>query len=359
MNSYRYIHKDFKLDNRSVTGYNELINKVAEQYPEHLSFLQKWFDKQTEIEVQTSGSTGMPKTIKVKKQYLVNSALKTIDYFKLFPKTKALLNLSSDFIAGKLMWIRAFTGGWHLSVSSPRNEAIAGILSKQKFDFGAMVPVQAYHNLSLLNQFQILIIGGGAVSTELQNKLQNLSARIFATYGMTETLTHIAVKPLNTKADDTFNNKLYKQAYTVLKDIHIETDMRGCLVVKAPGITDKKLITNDLVKILDPKHFLWQGRYDNIVNSGGIKLIPEQIEQKLQTFIKNEFFVAGIPDAKLGEKLILIIESSTRNIDIPDFDKLLNNYERPKEIYFVKEFIRTASGKIKRKATINKIINSL
>jgi len=341
------IHKDFKLNGKTFGTSNALIHYVENNLTEHSRFVKEIFNDQNFIIAHTSGSTGTPKEIKILKKYLINSAKNTIDYFNLVPKTTALLNLSSDFIAGKMMWVRALIGGWYLDVISPENKAIAKQLQNKKYDFGAMVPLQAYENIGYLNHISQLIIGGGSVSDELLQKLQKLSNKCFATYGMTETVTHIAVKLLN--GSDANNS------YQVLKDIKIDIDSRNCLIIDAPKLSDKKVITNDLVTLVDNNHFVWLGRFDNIINSGGVKIIPEQVEKKLSGIINTPFFISSFPDQKLGEKLVIFIEGKEKPISFEN----LNRFEKPKQVIFIEQFDRTNSGKIIRKQIQTNYLKSL
>jgi len=351
-----FIHKTFQLNGHHFDSPTDFIGYVNNNLPEHSAFIQALFYDDAYITAHTSGSTGTPKSIKIKKAYMCNSAYKTIAFFDLKPQTKALLNLSSDFIAGKMMWVRALLGGWHLDVVPPDHQSIADALSKNRYDFGAMVPLQVFQNIDKIFNIKQLIIGGGQVSQELLGKIYHLPNRIFATYGMTETVTHIAVMPLNRIAENDTHKNDIKGVYQVLENIQISVDDRNCLVISAPEIADNKVITNDLVEIIDAKHFRWLGRYDNIINSGGVKLMPEQIEQKLQKYLNHNFFIAGLPDDKLGEKLVLIVEGQCdTNECLTQCKKVLDKYEIPKEVISVERFVRTESGKIKRKSTLLKI----
>jgi O-succinylbenzoic acid--CoA ligase len=216
------------------------------------------------------------------------------------------------------------------------------------YDFCAMVPMQLANSLNNLTKVKILIVGGGAVSTTLQEKVKNIATFVYATYGMTETITHIALKKLN--------NYNVVENYKVLPHVKISVDNRGCLVIDAPTISDEKIITNDVVKLISETEFEWLGRYDYVINSGGIKLVPEQIEQKLSEIINDRFFVAGISDDIYGEKLILVIESSERNDVISNVVrnlKTLTKYEIPKEIYFLPKFVETETKKIQRRKTLD------
>jgi O-succinylbenzoic acid--CoA ligase len=219
------------------------------------------------------------------------------------------------------------------------------------YDFSAMVPLQVYNSIDELNKIKTLIIGGGIVSDALKNRLQSISVEAYATYGMTETVTHIALKKLNHFLSDT---ERIRSVYKILPNISISTDSRDCLVIEALKIAADKVVTNDLVEIISDTEFQWLGRFDNIINSGGIKLIPEQIEEKLAEIISDRFFVSGIKDAVLGEKLVLIIESNQDSrFKIQDLKlKSLSKYEIPKEIYFLEKFIETQTKKIQRKKTL-------
>ncbi len=351
------IHKDFRLEGKAFQSFVDLLNFVELNYPQHAGFLKNLFDEHNFISAQTSGSTGRPKKIYIKKKYLIKSAQKTINFFKLKPGSAALLNLSSQYIAGKLMWVRALAGGWLLDISDPGHQSIARKLTGNIYDFGAMVPLQVSQNLEKIHHIKTLIVGGGQVPGRLLNRIRNLPNRIFATYGMTETLTHVAVMPLNKVARQNFTGQNTPVgAYRTLEGVKIASDNRNCLIIEAPDIFEGRLVTNDVVELIDNKHFRWLGRYDNIINSGGIKLIPELIEDKLKQIIDFDFFIAGMPDDKLGEKVILVMETGTYPATLKEeIKKILSKYEMPKNIYTLTQFERTLTGKIQRQSTLKKI----
>ncbi|WP_196890567.1 AMP-binding protein [Aureivirga marina] len=343
----------FKIQGKQFHSIEELL-LFSENLPKDISnFLKNWFDSSDIITVKTSGSTGVPKLIPLKKKQMIESAKATGLFFDLPENTKALLNLSADYIAGKMMLVRTMVLGWDLTIVSPEANPLKN--TTEIFDFGAMVPLQLHESLQDISRIKKIIIGGGAVSPELQKKIQGISSEIYATYGMTETITHIAAKKLN-------NLKTEKDSfYQVLPNIQIKTDERNCLVIDAPKISDEIVITNDLVNIIDDSYFEWLGRFDSVINSGGIKLIPEQIEAKLSEFINVRFFVSGVFDQKLGEKLVLIIEAEFSeklkqeiSLKIKSLESL-NRFEKPKEIYFISQFIETETKKIQRKNTLDLI----
>jgi O-succinylbenzoic acid--CoA ligase len=351
------IHKDFRFQGLAFQSSSALIDCAASFSEDSVRFLQAWFDGQAQIEVQTSGSTGRPKKVKLSKKSMMESARATADYFGLQAGAKVLLCLSSDHIAGKMMWVRALTRGWHLEEVSPSNSPLKGL--DNVYDFSAMVPFQLAHSLKELHKIKHLLVGGAPIPVKLQAQISETSARIYATYGMTETCSHVAIKPLN------FIKNAPNSYFETLPGVQISTDQRGCLVVQVPWLSKQQVVTNDRVKICSKSKFKWLGRQDNVLNSGGVKLIPEQIELKLTTFYSRRFFVTGLPDATLGQKLVLVLEGTglpvTSKDEIKRFLKglSLSKYEIPKAIYFVPNFVETATQKIHRKKTTARLLGTL
>ena len=342
-------HKDFKLNENSFSSVLEILDYTKTNSSKIYLFLEKWFDSSEYIIVKTSGSTGKPKSLKLKKEHMLNSAIATGKYFNLKEKTTALLCLSTDFIAGKMMLVRAMVLGWHLDIVEPSSNPLNK--TDKFYDFTAMVPLQLFNSLKKIKKIKTLIVGGGVVTNNLQSKILDLPTRIFATYGMTETITHIAIKPLNKSAGLTSENDFYQ----TLPYVNISSDERNCLVIDAPKISEERFITNDIVELIPDDKFKWLGRYDNIINSGGVKLIPEQIEGKLSQIISQRFFVIGIPDEVLGEKLILIIEGCVQNNLKSQISNLksIDKFDVPKEIYFIDNFVETETKKIQRDKTLD------
>lgn len=346
MKNSQKIHTNFSINGKKFVSKIALLAHAKTISRELFTFLNQWFYETETVMVKTSGSTGKPKSIKIKKEFMVNSALATGTFFNLKEGTTALLCLSPNYIAGKMMMVRALTLGWQLDVVKPNSNPLKG--NNKTYDFCAMVPMQVQNSLHKLNQIKILIVGGAAVSNTLKNSLQYLNTKVFETYGMTETITHIAVKPLN--------NCLTNNYFKTLPQVNISKDKRDCLVIEAPKISDNKIVTNDLVKIVTKKQFKWLGRIDNIINTGGVKIIPEEVEQKLSKILPFRFFIAGLPDKLLGEKVVLLCEGKPIKID-ESFNDKLTKFEKPREILFCKKFIETTTQKINRKETL-KLVTS-
>lgn len=351
-------HTNFKLQGKSFKNHWDLIDFSLNISLEINLFLKEWFNSKEYIDVSTSGSTGKSKVVQLQKKHMIHSAIATGEYFNLYNTTKALLCMSPVYIAGKMMLVRALILGWHLDVVDPGTNPLKNCT--EQYDFTAMVPLQLHHSLADIYKVKKVIVGGGAVSNELLIKIQHIETQVFETYGMTETITHIAVKKLN-NFKNVIASKTKQSVYKTLPNINISIDNRNCLVIDAPNVSQEKIITNDLVDLISEKTFIWLGRFDSIINSGGIKLIPEQIEKKLTSLISNRFFVAGLPDNVLGEKLILIIENedniySKENLlkEIKELN-VLSKYEVPKEIFVLQYFIETPTKKISRKETIELI----
>lgn len=339
---YNGIHYDFGV--LKELAYS--LVKEGKDYEKSVgNFLMDWLDDTNTILVKTSGSTGVPKTISLKKEHMVNSAWATGAFFKMGPGTKALLCLSTDHIAGRMMLVRAIVLGWEIDLVEPSSNPLQ--FTSKHYDFAAMVPMQVQGAFPYLKQIGTLIIGGAPISPELKLDLKKVDTRIFETYGMTETITHIAVKEHAKGPED--------QNFKTLPDVVLSRDERDCLVIEAPKVSDAVIVTNDVINLISPTEFHWLGRYDNVINSGGVKLIPEQLESKLSILIKSRFFVAGIPDAYLGQKLILVVEGDIDGNQLSQDIKSLNSiskYEIPKEIFNVPKFVETGSGKVNRVETL-------
>ena len=318
-----------------------LITKGVDFERETAVFILEWFNQNNYIELTTSGTTGSPKKIRILKQAMIHSSIATGAFFDLKKGDKALHCLPTKYIAGKMMLIRGLILGLEMDFVAPSSNPLEG--NKTEYDFVAMVPLQVQNSLLELYKVKKLIIGGAKINKALQVELLKIPIAIYETYGMTETITHIAAK------------KITETPFSVLPNVSISQDSRNCLVIDAPRISEEIIVTNDLVELISDSQFIFLGRIDNVVNSGGIKLFPEQIEDKLAEKIKSRFFVAGIPDEILGEKLILVIESEKEIVNETIFNSL-NKYEKPKAIYFVPKFIETESGKVMRKETIKSFL---
>jgi O-succinylbenzoic acid--CoA ligase len=342
--TYENVHNQFKLngfqlDKEDLCRVAYSFIKEGEDFEKPVgNFLLDWFDSKSYIEMQTSGSTGTPKLIRVDKQAMVNSALATGDFFELHAGNKALQCLPVKYVAGKMMLIRAIVLGLDLDYVAPSSHPMEGL--DEKYDFVAMVPLQAQNSLKELRNVKKLIVGGARINSSLEKELMKLPTQVFETYGMTETITHIAAKRVGDKL------------FTVLPDVTISYDDRNCLVIHAPKIiAEETVVTNDLVELVNENQFKFLGRIDNVINSGGIKILPEQVEQKLDGKLDRRFFITSKEDSELGEKVVLVLEGEPFDVDPKVFD-CLDKYEHPKELIFVPKFKETENGKVIRKASL-------
>ncbi|KFF08769.1 AMP-binding protein [Chryseobacterium luteum] len=315
-------------------------------------FLEEWFSDDNTVKVQTSGSTGIPKIFEIEKNKMVNSAVMTCDFLELQEGNKALLCLPVEYISGKMMIVRSIVRKLKLIVAEPSLNPLENL--QEEIDFCAMTPLQVENSMDKLHLIKNLIIGGAAVSESLKKKIaQNYrsgSSRIFETYGMSETLSHIALKQIMPESEDYF---------TAFENVSISVDGKGCLKIFAPNINADVLQTNDLVEIKNERQFKFLGRTDNVINSGGAKISPETLETLVKKEIPNEAVFLGIKDESLGQKLILVIEGSEsedliKNISEIPFEK---NFHKPKEIIFIENIPRTPNGKVNR-IELHKIITT-
>lgn len=313
-------------------------------------FVEEWFNPNPTIQIQTSGSTGKPKIISVKKNRMLYSASLTAQFFDFQSGQNALLCLPVNYIAAKMMVIRAMFSGLNLICINPTQNPLENLPSNLTIDFAPMIPLQyqAIENNPSISQIKKILLGGSALNEDVEKRASLSKVQLFHGYGMTETLSHIALRKINGD-----NATLY---YTAFPEIKLDVDNRNCLTIESPKLLDEKIITNDVVELINSHQFFWKGRFDYVINSGGIKLHPEIIEKKLHPLINKPFFVTGIKDNHFGEKLVLLIEGkSLANQSIAalktSMEEVLDKYEMPKKIFFIEKFIVTESGKINRPQT--------
>lgn len=327
INTQEFMILDFR------PGYETDANTVEmAQWQKEIYNWVTEFQTQDHFMVQTSGSTGTPKQIPITKQAMITSARATAGFLGIEPGSTAWLCLPVQFIAGKMMVVRAIVNQWKLICTRPTSLPVI----HEVVDFVAMTPMQAENAIQLLHKCSKIILGGSAVGKSLEEKIKILELEAYETYGMTETITHIAMRKLGAE-------KYFK----TIPFVSISVDQRDCLVIQA-SFLEQALVTNDIVRILDPQTFEWLGRYDFVINSGGIKLQPEEIEKKLNPYIPIPFLVSGIPDSQLGEKLVLLTEVPLQT-DIEWNKTGLQNFEIPKKIISIPDLHKTENGKWKRK----------
>lgn len=306
-------------------------------------YLLEFLSAAPNITVQTSGSSGRPKQFLVNKTHMINSARASLDYFDLKPGDSVLLSLSMTSIGGRMQVVRALLGDLKLVMIPPSNNPLKDL--PYKVDFAPMVPLQVTGSLDLIDEkVGTLIIGGAPLMPEQRKQMAKLKkTRVYQTYGMTETLSHIAVRRLDLEKE---------QPYEAMPNVKFSVNDNGCLVIDAPHLGAENLETTDVVELVDGTHFFWQGRADLVINSGGIKIHPEEVEERLEDVIDTPFFVFGIPDKDFGEKLILVVEGPERHIVFPDG----MGYQKPRDVFFIPELVKTHTGKLDRIKTVEAVL---
>ena len=308
-------------------------------------FLNEWFDASPIITVHTSGSTGVPKELVVRKDRMMQSARLTCEFLNLQAGDTALLCMNLRYIGAMMMVVRSLVAGLNLVVRPASGHPLSDVEVPLKF--AAMVPLQVYNTLRVpaerkrLEHTDILIIGGGAVDDSLEAELKTIPIAAYSTYGMTETLSHIALRRLNGEAAS--------KCYYPFPSVELSLSAENTLIVKAPLICDDVLQTNDIACLCSDGGFTIAGRKDNVINSGGIKIQAEEMENRLQPFIPVPFAVTAVPDPCLGQALTLLIAGKP---DIKELENklqaVLETYYRPKHIFITELIPQTENGKIDR-----------
>lgn len=327
-----------------------------------LDHVRQWLNGTQEFGLSTSGSTGSPQIIPLRRRQLAASARRTGDFFDLGPGDRALVCLNCEYIGGLMMLVRGLERNMHLTIVEPHADPFAAVAAGAEFDFAAFVPLQlkavlAAGHAPRLNQMKALLIGGAPADTTLQQELQPLTVPVYLTYGMTETCSHIALRRLNGPAATS--------SYRVLPGIAAGRDERGCLTLRGDVTDDQLIITNDQVNLLDAHTFEWLGRADFVINSGGVKVPAEKVELVLDVALAElgavrRCFVAGVADERLGQAVTAFIEgpalSETLEKQLQELlATRLARYERPRQLRYVAEFRSTATGKLDRAGTLREM----
>ncbi len=344
---------------------------LSENTLDVLRFCQQWLAGETSFTINTSGSTGIPKPIVITREQMVASARRTGETLGLQLGQHALICMPTRYIAGRMMLVRGFVLGLAMTVVEPASDPLSGLPPDVHFDFTAVIPLQLqtllngppyYH--TILNQMQAILIGGGPVSPALQKQLQIISAPIYHTYGMTETITHIALRRLN--------GAQASEAFTPLKGVELGVDNRGCLNIRSEITQDQAVQTNDIVELRPDNSFIWLGRWDNVINSGGVKVQVEKVENAVEQVLhaldaqpldERRFFVGALPDERLGETVTLVMEGTplTQAQENAVGERLaytLDKYEIPRRFYYVEHLAETPTRKIDRKTTLSRLLKS-
>ncbi len=321
---------------------------LAVATPAVANFLDEWYSPADYVWGHTSGSTGAPKPVKLLKRDMVASARLTCDFFSLNHSSTLLLCLSPDYIAGKMMLVRALLSGANLLVVPPSSTPLA--ILDETIDFAAMVPAQVVETLTSAEQtarlarIRYLIVGGAPLAPDTEESLVKLPVATYVTYGMTETVSHVALRRLGDPAE----------VYRAMGDITFSIDERDCLVIHAPHFSTQKFVTNDVVQLDAPDSFRWVGRYDHVINTGGVKVFPERVEQQIASLLApRRFFITATPDAKWGESVTLVMEGeqlseTAQSQLLTAIRERVTRYEYPRCILYLSHFKETASGKVIR-----------
>lgn len=339
------------IDGKTYTASDccgRLLKDFGEQYGADsfqvslAEFLAEWFDGKETLRVHTSGSTGKPKELWVEKKRMMNSAMLTVTFLNLQRGDTALLCMPLKYIAGKMVVVRALVAGLDLQLVPPCGHPMERM--EKAPCFVAMIPMQVFNSLQVpseaekLRQVRHLIIGGGAVDQALGEQLHAFPNAVWSTYGMTETLSHIALRKLS--------GEQASEWYIPFPEVSLSQTEEGTLVIDAPSVSPQRLITNDIVEFDRRGYFKVLGRKDNTINTGGVKVQIEQVEDLLRMQLSFPFLVTSVPDVKFGERIVLLAEADeTEEKKIKAAFEKLPVYWRPKQLFYVASLPLTETGK--------------
>lgn len=350
--------KAFSFDQIKTIPDEEIGLFAQEQVRSTLRFCKQWLNGETSFVFHTSGSTGAPKAIPITRKQMELSAKATIKALALNQHEHIYVCLHTSVIGGAMMLVRGFMLQADITVAEPSSDPLNAIPENHPYTFVSFVPLQLgallnnHHQAGdKLKRFKHILLGGAPVHQSLHEKLNAMSAPVWYTYGMTETVSHIALR------------KLTDRYFTALPDIQLQTDSRGCLCINGSVTNYQWIVTNDMVHFRDEHTFEVLGRADDVINSGGLKFFTSQIEEAIQSvWSESVFFVAGIPHPALGEQITAIFETTAptekKQLEIKDYiTRHISPYAVPRQYLTLKNLVRTPSGKINKGASLRLLLN--
>jgi O-succinylbenzoic acid--CoA ligase len=353
LNNQSYSFESIRVHGAGLLGEADAVHNPS------FTLARQWLRGDSEFVFFTSGSTGVPKKNVLHREQLMASAQSTIDTLGLVSDEHILVCMNTQFIGGAMLLIRGLLLDATITLQEPSGNPLQFIEKNHPYTFVSFAPVQLFPLLQnvfsekeKLDRFRFILVGGAPIDKALEQRLALLSATVYHTYGMTETVSHIALKQIG---KDSF--------YTLLKGVSIQTDERNCLAIQSPSTQNRWIQTNDVVNLLNDTSFELLGRYDDMINSGGIKIWPAKIEQAIRDVLADyitQVLVIGIPDIKLGQKGIAIMESQ-KDIDFlqqlleSQLPGLLDKYEIPKQFYVLPGLAYTPTGKPNKAETLKMI----
>lgn len=377
-------------DAAALRGWEEAAPEAdrSELARQVLAFCRDWLRGDSAFRLHTSGSTGEPKPIDLTRRQMEASALATGAALGLEAGQSALVCLPTRYVAGRMMLVRGLVLGLHMTVVEPAADPFATLAPADRFDFTAVVPLQlqtlldsalvapadscfgdaterAFAYRARLEAMRAILVGGGPVSPALETQISRLGAPVFHTYGMTETATHIALRRLNgPQASDRFYP---------LPGVELRLDGRGCLAIRGAMTADEWVQTNDSVDLDEDAagrlSFVWLGRWDNVINSGGVKVQVEQVEAAIEALRVQQpgwplgarrCIVGGLPDERLGQVVTLVVEgeplSPAAEAALSALLRgVLDRFALPRRFVYVPHFAETPTGKIDRGKTLQNL----
>lgn len=348
-------HQKFAGNRLKELSHSKIKSAVTPAWEKDVfRFILDWMDDKDSIVQYSSGTTGRSKKLHLLKKSMMRSAENTLSFFELLPGQTAVLCLPMEYIAGKMMVVRCLVGGLNLEIVEPRS--LPDLSGAGRIDFCSMVPLQVLNFLKKtgdLSPIKKLLIGGTVITRQLESLVSDVSTEVFASFGMAETCSHIALRRINGPGA--------QPDYRALPGIELKVDNRGCLVIASPYLPNT-IITNDLVEFSGPGAFLWIGRYDNLINAAGIKIVPEEMEAQIAESTGLVCTVIGLPDVLLGQKAVFVFEKTpelSESYIISSMQDLFPGKRQPPEIVLVDAFPRNASAKVDRRKLAEMILRIL
>jgi O-succinylbenzoic acid--CoA ligase len=284
---------------------NGIPTEALKNYAAESDWVKRWNSRDSNFTFLTSGTSGSAKEILFSREQIEKSAWRTAQFFKWSDGMEVLHSLPMQYVAGRMNVLRALITKQSVWKMTPKVEMTSNDFYRlENIEWWTLTPPMLSSFLSIEQPVLTkakLLVGGAPVVQSLIDKAQGVGNEIWESYGAAETLTHIALRKLNG------NDK--SKGFKPLHGVSIKMTEQGMAI--DDGFLGNAVVTSDLGTWINDKEFIVEGRIDDIINSGGVKINPLEVEKIIHQHMKEAGFVKGSKDDRWGQIVTWVVKYDT------------------------------------------------